>query len=354
MTINIIGICLEKEYKTRKGFYKMAKLKREKKPQKLKEKKPPKPKKQKTPKQKKEKKPKASKKKKGTNTDEDGGGKKSKKKILLIVLIMVLLTSAAIGFFIVKNKEKNIIIDNYTIGEDTVSSITTVVGERKLKETVVYELEGVTKQEYIYERDKNTEADLKAYETYLLDEADFTEMEVDKKDETQNASAIENLCYAVASVDEGFIFQMDIALLEDQYAITVSKQEGKDPKKEEVVEFTRDMALGSFEQFIDKANQLPKPIAEYTKIFDVGQSYINGETCYGITVYEKGNDEQNTFVEKYYISLETQNVYRYDNETRESTLVPKQEVPKPITEEIEKNEQTNEEKESVEDEKRLN
>ncbi len=330
----------------------MAKLKKEKKPKKLKAKKPPKQKKQKQPKPPKQKKTKNKK----AASEEDGGGKKSKKKIVLILIIMVLLTSAAIGFFIVKNKGKNIVVEAYTIGEDSVSSITTVVGERKMKETVVYELDGITKQEYIYKKDKDTETDLETYETYLLDEADFIEIEPDEaqtkaenqetdknKDEQQDEekekedeeapTPVESFHYAVASVDEGFVFQLDIAVLEDQYAITVSKYEGEDPKvKKEREEkekaeketqktgFTRDQASGSFDTFIDNLGTLPKPIAEYTKIFDVGQAYVNGELCYGITVYEKDMNQQNNFVDKYYVSLQSSNIYRYDNKTGKSTL----------------------------------
>lgn len=355
----------------RKGYYKMAKLKREKKPKKLKAQKPPKPKKEKKPKQKKEKKPK---KKKGGD-EEEGGGKKSKKKILLIVLIMVLLTSAAIAFFIVKNKGKNVVVDTYAIGEDVVSSITTVVGERKMKETVVYELDGITKQEYIYKTDENTEADLEAYQTYLLDEAGFIEIEAEqnaeetkdveenkdkdkkteekdtdqeKKEEAENTAAVENFSYAVASVEKGFVFQLDIALLEDQYAITVSKYEGEDPKakkekaeKEQVQQgFTRDQASGSFDTFIDNLGVLPKPIAEYTKIFDVGQAYINNELCYGITVYEKDTNQQNNFVDKYYVSLQSQNIYHYDNQTGNSTLVTPPQTIQPTTPKMDETEET--------------
>lgn len=252
------------------------------------------------------------------------------KKILFLVAVIVALAAAAIAYSLT-TREKNIVVDTYRVGLDTVSSITSVVGERKLKEVVRYDLDGISKIEYLYEADDQTETDLETYCTYLTDELGFAKMDVSDSsttegttDATGTTEATEGTTveqYGIASKEEGMVFTIEIAQQQDQYAITVSKEEGKDPNAEPLTEFNRNDALAYFESNIEKYVDLPKPISEYEMIFDVGQSYINGEDCYGITVYDKNSVDTNQYVEKYYIALATQNIYVYDNMTRQCTLI---------------------------------
>lgn len=239
------------------------------------------------------------------------------KKILLIIGIMVAVTAAAVAYYLT-TREKNIVVDLYRAGVDTVSSITSVVGERTMKEVVNYDVDGVSKTEYLYEVDEQTEADLETYRTYLTEEMGFAEEEVSEKD-TLEGTTLER--YGIASKVDGMVFIIEIAQQQDQYAITISLEEGKDPNAEPLTEFNRNDALAYFESNIEKYTNLPKPIGEYETIFDVGQSNINGEDCYGITVYDKTSANTNGYVEKYYIALATQNIYVYDNMTRQSTLL---------------------------------
>ena len=242
-----------------------------------------------------------------------------RKKILLILIgFIVALAAAFVAYRFTATKEEKIVVNTYRVGLDTVSSITSIVGERNIKEVVRYDLDGVSKVEYLYEADDQTEADLETYRTYLTEESGFAKMDTEES-EASDGTTVEQ--YGIASVEDGMVFTVEIAQQQDQYAITISKEEGKDPNAEDVTEFNRNDALAYFESNIEKYADLPKPISEYETIFDVGQSNINGEDCYGITVYDKNSVNTNQFVEKYYIALATQNIYVYDNMTRQSQLI---------------------------------
>ena len=242
-----------------------------------------------------------------------------RKKILLILIgFIVALAAAFVAYRFTATKEEKIVVNTYRVGLDTVSSITSIVGERNIKEVVRYDLDGVSKVEYLYEADDQTEADLETYRTYLTEESGFAKMDTEES-EASDGTTVEQ--YGIASVEDGMVFTVEIAQQQDQYAITISKEEGKDPNAEDVTEFNRNDALAYFESNIEKYADLPKPISEYEMIFDVGQSNINGEDCYGITVYDKNSVNTNQFVEKYYIALSTQNIYVYDNMTRQSQLI---------------------------------
>lgn len=242
-----------------------------------------------------------------------------RKKILLILIgLIIALAAAFVAYRFTATKEEKIVVNTYRVGLDTVSSITSIVGERNMKEVVRYDLDGVSKVEYLYEADDQTEADLETYRTYLTEESGFAKMDTEES-EASDGTTVEQ--YGIASVEDGMVFTVEIAQQQDQYAITISKEEGKDPNAEDVTEFNRNDALAYFESNIEKYADLPKPISEYETIFDVGQSNINGEDCYGITVYDKNSVNTNQFVEKYYIALATQNIYVYDNMTRQSQLI---------------------------------
>ncbi len=242
----------------------------------------------------------------------------SKKILLILIGFIVALAAAFVAYRFTATKEEKIVVNMYRVGLDTVSSITSIVGERNIKEVVRYDLNGVSKVEYLYEADDQTEADLETYRTYLTEESGFAKMDTEES-EASDGTTVEQ--YGIASVEDGMVFTVEIAQQQDQYAITISKEEGKDPNAEDVTEFNRNDALAYFESNIEKYADLPKPISEYETIFDVGQSNINGEDCYGITVYDKNSVNTNQFVEKYYIALATQNIYVYDNMTRQSQLI---------------------------------
>lgn len=242
----------------------------------------------------------------------------SKKILLILIGFIVALAAAFVAYRFTATKEEKIVVNMYRVGLDTVSSITSIVGERNMKEVVRYDLDGVSKVEYLYEADDQTEADLETYRTYLTEESGFAKMDTEES-EASDGTTVEQ--YGIASVEDGMVFTVEIAQQQDQYAITISKEEGKDPNAEDVTEFNRNDALAYFESNIEKYADLPKPISEYETIFDVGQSNINGEDCYGITVYDKNSVNTNQFVEKYYIALATQNIYVYDNMTRQSQLI---------------------------------
>jgi len=70
---------------------------------------------------------------------------------------------------------------------------------------------------------------------------------------------------------------------------------------------------------MSEKNILPNDIESYTQIFDIGQTIINGEECYGITVYEEGDSGYNDYVNKFFISLKSKSIYVYSTETGETT-----------------------------------
>lgn len=250
--------------------------------------------------------------------DEEEEGGRSKRKIFIIVLIMIGLTVAVIAFLFI-TRDKNLVVDAYVSGEESVDSLTTLVGERKMKEEVSYEVDGITKTEYIYERDGNTKSDLKEYKTYLLNDCGFTQLDTE---EEEDPPEVIYESFVIEAQEEGYIFELEITLQEEEFSIAVSTKEGEVPKPEkESREFTRTDAKPYFEEFLRKKGNLPNPVESYNIMFDVGQTTINDEICYGITVYEAGEGGYNKFVQKYYMSLKDRNIYLYDNVTRTSTLV---------------------------------
>ncbi len=239
----------------------------------------------------------------------------NRKKIIIIVLLaFIFVLSAFIGFSAFKGEEP-LVADNYTIENDTVESITTVTERGNLIAINPYQEEGKNIIEYVYESEEDFQTAIDDYKKYLLEEKEFMELESDESEE--------NSVFAIKSSEPDKIFKLSIAQKESDYSITVSREDGELPQKvdaEELV-FTRDDARNYLKNFINNSKELPLAFDSYTNIFDVGRSFINGEECYGMNIYQKGQSNCNEFVGKYYISLMDKNIYKYSSETGQSVAL---------------------------------
>ena len=144
-----------------------------------------------------------------------------------------------------------------------------------------------------------------------------------ESDENKESEETNILIFAIKSSEPNKIFKLTIQEYENSYNITVSREEGQLPEKVEAEEliFTRDDARAYLKNFINNSKELPLSFDNYTNIFDVGRSFINGEECYGLNIYQKGQSNCNEFVGKYYISLMDKKVYKYSSETGQSVAL---------------------------------
>lgn len=245
--------------------------------------------------------------------------KKFGRKKFFVLLALIFVIFALIGFSIF-NKKEPLVADNYTIENDSVESISTVTGKGNLIEINPSQEEGKNKIEYVYNGEEDFQSVIDEYTKYLLEEKGFVKLESEDSKESDESSVSS---YGMQSSEADKVFGITIAKDEKNYYITVFRYEGELPKEkeEEKKEFTRDDARSYLKNFIDETNELPLSFDSYTNIFDVGRSIINGEECYGMNIYQKGQSKCNEFVKKYYISLKEKNIYIYSPETGETVKI---------------------------------
>lgn len=269
--------------------------------------------------------------------------RKSKKKFIFILLI-VFIVFFLVGFYLNKSDEEPLTAENYVIDQDSVESITTVTQKGELTDILPSQEDGTNQIEYVYKKDEGSQEAIDQYVKYLEEEKGFVELSEDENDSEKNTETktktnaqessesaeskestdiITPLTYATQSQEENKLFEVNIKEGENNYYITVFRQEGQLPKdeEEEKSQFTRDDAKAYLKEFLDSSNALNNPFDNYTSIFDVGRSIVNDEECYGVSLYKKGPSGYNYIVAKYFVSLENRNIFKYNLQTGESIKI---------------------------------
>ncbi len=265
--------------------------------------------------------------------------RKSKKKFIFILLI-VFIVFFLVGFYLNKSDEEPLTAENYAIDQDSVESITTVTQKGELTDIIPSQEDGANQIEYVYKKDEGSQEAIDQYIKYLEEEKGFVKLPEDENDSeknsetkaetnaqessesTESADVMSPLTYAAQSQEENKLFEVNIKEGENNYYITVFRQEGQLPKdEEEKSEFTRDDAKAYLKEFLDSSNALNSPFDNYTCIFDVGRSIVNNEECYGVSLYQKGPSGYNYIVAKYFVSLENRDVFKYNLQTGDSIKI---------------------------------
>ena len=263
---------------------------------------------------------KKAKKEKGKKGKKEEGDKSNKNKKLFIgALALVFISGGIVGFLHFrgggKEETKDPYIEAYVLDDDFVTSIPKFLGEseqRALPE-ITEETEGESKKIiYDYTNLQNGAKEVKDYVNYLIDEKEFVYMFDYNLDAPAGYVSI-----ATASQEEGKILKLDIDYTNTDYKVMVSKTSEKLPppkQKSDGVDISRDGALTFLSGFSSEELGLDKPVEEYKAIYDNGQSSINNNTCYGISLYELGKAGTNVFAGKYFIATNQSDVFRYNPE----------------------------------------
>ncbi len=235
-----------------------------------------------------------------------------KKTIILIVVLLIVAGGSAFAanrMFTQKEPKKEE-LTSYQIEDDSVSAISSVVGERELTEMVKQQEEGIQKVEYHYDSIETSAADVKAYTEYLENQEKFVPLMDSNLDNPAGYVSV-----ARKSVKEGYLFQIDIDYTPKDFNIILSCSQGELPtiydEESSDDSFTRNDAKTFLDQQPLEKLGLPEPVSSYTTIFDQGRMVIDGKDCYGISVYKKGSGNSNEIVGKYFISLDKSKIYQY-------------------------------------------
>ena len=130
---------------------------------------------------------------------------------LSIIIITVII------FFLNKDKK-----DTYNLRRDNIKSITSVVGERTLKNKTTKNNNSTITKTYNYINVKDPYTDLSLYITYLKDNSNFV---VTKEYDLNNKNGALQL--SGYSTKKGYIIIMDITYTKDTYIIKLTKGKGK-------------------------------------------------------------------------------------------------------------------------------
>lgn len=142
--------------------------------------------------------------------------RKSVKAAIAIGAALVVLTIVFIAIiFSTINKMQN--ADFYTMGSERVPSIKSVVGERNIRGFNLNINDEATTKSYRY-KSKTGDEDLKQYEDYLVNQADFII--------TKSSPDDYNHFYARESADAGKLILVYIEAGKSVYKITVQKRAG--------------------------------------------------------------------------------------------------------------------------------
>lgn len=285
------------------------------------------------------------------------------KKLLIILIIVIVFISAGLLAFIFNRKKPLESPENYTIDEDTVSSITTIVGDRSLKsikeesfggdesqkkeenkdeeekedkkdkkekdkkkeekdDEQQQQASGETKRvEYVYTEIENPEEDVNTYMEFLINDCNYISMPPIDESETIVAAATESL-------EEGKIFQVSVDYTEDGYIVLVQKYPGQilKPEEEEPEEeeqntgLSWDGAMSKLEEYTPEQLGVPDPVSEYILIPNRGRYLLEGSEFFNINAYKKENGS-NIIMGVFYIACDGSIVYKYDVENDTYTKI---------------------------------
>ena len=250
--------------------------------------------------------------------DKQEGGK-SKKKLFIAALALVFVSGGVVGFLHFrggeKEESKDPYIEAYVLDDDFVTSIPKFLGESEQRDLpeITEETNGESKKIiYDYTNLNNGAKEVKDYVNYLIDEKEFVYMFDYNLDAPAGYVSV-----ATASQEEGKILKLDIDYTNTDYKVMVSKTSEKLPppkQKSDGADISRDGALTFLSGFSSEDLGLDKPVEEYKAIYDNGQSSINNNTCYGISLYDIGKAGTNVFAGKYFIATNQSDVFRYNPE----------------------------------------
>lgn len=280
------------------------------------------------------------------------------KKLLIILIIVIVFISAGLLAFIFNRKKPLESPENYTIDEDTISSITTIVGDRSLKsikeesfggdesqkkedneeeskedkkekkkekddkkaedskeekdEQEQQQASGETKRvEYVYTEIESPGEDVNTYMEFLINDCNYISMPPIDESETTMAAATESL-------EEGKIFQISIDYTEDSYTVLVQKYPGQilkpeeeEPEEEQNTGLSWDGAMSKLEEYTPEQLGVPDPVSEYTLIPNRGRYLLKGTEFFNINAYKKENGS-NIIMGVFYVACDGSMVYKYD------------------------------------------
>lgn len=145
---------------------------------------------------------------------------KTIKTIIICVISAILLFILAIGgfiFLVIKNVDKQGNKEFYTIGNDTLPSITSVVGKRKTSSISTSKKNKITTKSYTYTDIKNAQSDLDQYITELKSNNFLTTSKIDlnKTKDTFSLAKVSN--------DNDYIIVVNITYDLGTYTIEIKK-----------------------------------------------------------------------------------------------------------------------------------
>ena len=145
---------------------------------------------------------------------------KTIKTIIICVISAILLFILAIGgfiFLVVKNVDKQGNKEFYTIRNDTLPSITSVVGKRKTSSISTSKKNKITTKSYTYTDIKNVQSDLDQYITELKSNNFLTTSKIDLN-KTKDTFSLAKL-----SNDNDYIIVVNITYDLGTYTIEIKK-----------------------------------------------------------------------------------------------------------------------------------
>lgn len=77
--------------------------------------------------------------------------------------------------------------------------------------------------------------------------------------------------------------------------------------------YNKEDALDLLSKVPAKSLNLPKPLSEYTIVYDDWETFVNGVECYGINVFASGKDDEDINMGLYYVANDGSVVFQYDS-----------------------------------------
>lgn len=249
-------------------------------------------------------------------------------------------------------------------GEDTEEGSGDVVSGDSLDEEdpelANVDIQLLTDQHLTYVTPEDGAQEAETYIEYLVQEKNFTvltypagsegeipsepaqEESEDSEEESQEFTAPEEGYYIVAAdnsdtAEEGADTEIKRIRMEysrDSYTLRLSTASGKVddlvPKQEEKEGASKGITLSEAVQAIqglaDVQLGLPKPTASYDMTPIEGRVFLNGVEFYNIRAYERGTGNTVLYAGTFYVACENGAVYKYDEMTKETTLISGEDI----------------------------
>lgn len=183
--------------------------------------------------------------------------------------------------------------------------------------------DGSKKVIYAYEGLETGTEDAVDYILYLVEQEDFIEQwAFDESAPAGYVSLIRD------SVDEGWMFQVDVDYTPRSYRVILSKWEA--PVIEKTEGKKQEIKISSMEQAIDYVRSYsPRALnisdedslEGYSLTADSGRRPIGGVEYYVVNVYKNHEDMTKTIAGTYYVGVNTGQILRYDLDTNSYTEV---------------------------------